>query len=63
MSDLSDDLRKAADNPASIWPRRVRDEFRKEAAQIEASDERWARLAGRPTTEAIAFKYDTKETP
>jgi len=60
MSDLSDDLRKAAANEASIFPAWVRKELGQEADRMDEADQRWARLA--ETDGPTRFTYDTKES-
>ena len=61
MSDLSDDLRKAAANEASIFPAWVRDELGQEADHIDEADQRWARLA--ETDGPTRFTYETEAQP
>ena len=58
MSDLSDDLRKAAANEASIFPAWVREELGQEADRMDEADQRWARLA--ETDGPTRFTYETE---
>ena len=58
MSDLSDDLRKAAANEASIFPAWVRKELGQEADRMDEADQRWARLA--ETDGPTRFTYETE---
>ncbi|MFW7414745.1 hypothetical protein [Demequina sp. SO4-18] len=46
---LADDLRAAADSPSGIFPAWMSDHMRQEADRIDATRERWARLAETPT--------------
>ena len=58
MTDLSDDLRKAAANEASIFPAWVCKELGQEADHIDEADQRWARLA--ETDGPTRFTYETE---